>query len=217
MILGLEIGMLIAGIVALFKGKFALTRNQVVEGATARVVGFVLLLPLPLAFAVGFLIGFNEAVNGNRVQTANLQGTLTLVEVVIVVACLGLAAGITLISGQKPAEKRPLDRGRNQEDEASPVPPSPEEERLALPVAQRVEEVESPPYLTSPAQPAAADDWGWAPQPKAPPVVRKPRRSSLALLIGSVVAVGGLLLVGGVFALYYALSARRKPAPLLSP
>jgi hypothetical protein len=124
MILGLEIGMLIVGIIALARGKFSLTKKQVVEGATARVVGFVLILPLPLAFAAGFVISFGQAAQGKQVQLEDLKGTLTMVELGIVAACLIVAVAITLVSAQAPASKRPPDGGSDEADNVDTTPPS---------------------------------------------------------------------------------------------
>ena len=52
----LAIGMLIAGIVALIRGKFQLTKASVVEGVPARIIGVIFLLPLPLQKKFIFLL-----------------------------------------------------------------------------------------------------------------------------------------------------------------
>lgn len=52
MILGLEIGMLIAGILALTRGRMELTPSIVAEGVAARLLGILAMTPLPAAIIV---------------------------------------------------------------------------------------------------------------------------------------------------------------------
>ncbi len=66
MTLGLEIGLLIAGIIALVSGKSKLSKELVATGTAARIAGLVMLLPLPLAFAAGMVIRFQNASRGNN-------------------------------------------------------------------------------------------------------------------------------------------------------
>ena len=47
MILGLEIGLIIYGIIALVKGRMKFGENKVVEGLPARLLGVLALTPLP--------------------------------------------------------------------------------------------------------------------------------------------------------------------------
>jgi hypothetical protein len=103
MVFGLEIGMLIAGIITLAKGKFTLTKSRVVQGGAARLAGVVMVLPLPLAFAVGFVIGFDRGVHGKPVDLKELQGTLAVVELSIVAVCFLVALGIGLVCAQPPS------------------------------------------------------------------------------------------------------------------
>jgi hypothetical protein len=59
------LGMLIFGIIALVRGQFTLTRTKVVSGVPARIIGFILLLPLPLMLASGLLIGVFYVMRGS--------------------------------------------------------------------------------------------------------------------------------------------------------
>jgi hypothetical protein len=201
MILGLEIGMLIAGIIALVKGSLRLSGKHVVEGISARLMGLILLLPLPLAFAVGFLIGFGEGLQGKPVQAQELQGTLTGVEVIIVVVCLMGALGIGFASAQTPADQRPSPRSR--EDAA-------EEPLDVVPVGEGEAGGPSGPQITSAVPPRAADAWV-VPQRREPAEVVKPRRSATALMFGLVLVGVGLLAFGGLCAVYWALHIPNKP------
>lgn len=64
MIFGLEIAMAIAGLIALFSGRLPLTNRRFVRGVPARLLGVTALLPFPLAFAGGFVVGFNRGLQG---------------------------------------------------------------------------------------------------------------------------------------------------------
>jgi hypothetical protein len=49
----IEVGALIFGVIAVTRGEFSLTRNKVVRGVPARVVGILLILVLPVALLIG--------------------------------------------------------------------------------------------------------------------------------------------------------------------
>ncbi len=52
MILGMEIGLAIYGVLALIRGKFTVSSKKVVTGTAAYVLGLLSLCPMPLAFVV---------------------------------------------------------------------------------------------------------------------------------------------------------------------
>jgi hypothetical protein len=146
MILGLEIGMLIAGILALIKGKFTLTKNRVVEGAMARVIGLVMVLPIPLAIAAGVMVGFALTLQGKPIEEKELRTTLAIVEVVIVLACLLLAVILSLIANHSAAQKRAAADGAYDELDRGEVPPAFRDQSLdALPADERHQVVQLPP------------------------------------------------------------------------
>jgi hypothetical protein len=64
MILGAEIGMLIVGIMALVQGRLPLTKTREVRGLPARLLAIVALLPLPLSFVGGLLLGIATVAQG---------------------------------------------------------------------------------------------------------------------------------------------------------
>src|SRR5690349_8225720 len=103
MILVLEIAMLVWGIIALVKGKLKISKTKEVRGAKARLLGVVLVLPLPLAMMAGFVIGFTAARNG-AVNMDSLKWTLIGVEAGIVLTCLALAVVGGMVMGQPPVE-----------------------------------------------------------------------------------------------------------------
>jgi hypothetical protein len=57
MCLGAEIGMFILGVYWLVTGKAKVGKTQQLVGMHVRMMGFILLLALPLAFVLGILIG----------------------------------------------------------------------------------------------------------------------------------------------------------------
>jgi heme/copper-type cytochrome/quinol oxidase subunit 2 len=65
MVLGIEIAMLVMGIITLFKGQIKLSKNRLVTGLPAYIIGIILAGTVPLIMVIGFVIGFNAAMNAN--------------------------------------------------------------------------------------------------------------------------------------------------------
>ncbi len=189
MILGLEIGMLIAGLYAMVKGKINWTKSRVTEGAPARVAGVILVLPLPLALAVGLVVGVGQVARG-RGDVKDLQLTLTLTEVGIVLACLALAVVFSLAFSRpaEPEPRRPLRhpppdrrapparRPAEPEDAAEVLPAPPEEGVQVGPPARP----RKPPPREVTARPAPPAREG------ARPVARRSGVGPLPWIIGGV-------------------------------
>jgi hypothetical protein len=93
----LELVLLVLGIVVLATGKINLTRSRVVRGNNARILGVLMLLPLPVAFCIGLVVG--AMYNGRPGDFQNLFWTLNAIEggmlfaflVIFTVACVLLA------------------------------------------------------------------------------------------------------------------------------
>lgn len=100
----MEVCMLIFGIIALVRGNFTLTRNKVVTGAPARIIGVILILPLPLALLAGLLIGVYFGMQGRRPQ--DIQSIAIPVELGIILGCMLLAVVIGLATGHPPQRRR---------------------------------------------------------------------------------------------------------------
>jgi hypothetical protein len=120
MILGLEIGLLIFGLIALIRGKMTLTKTKVVEGVPARLLGLLALTPLPIAILVG--IGFVLVVApANPEKAAKIADdnklTLALVEAGIVIFITVLVFGIGAAIGKNPEEARRKKKRRRDEEE----------------------------------------------------------------------------------------------------
>ena len=102
MLLGIEIGMIGVGLYALVAGKLTLTRNRVVYGAGARLLGLICLMPFILAFCVGFVMGFHAAVGGRTVDEATLKSTLTAFGLGAIVFCALLAYSLGMLMTRSP-------------------------------------------------------------------------------------------------------------------
>ena len=92
MILGAEIGLLIYGIYSLATGKYSLNKGKVLTGGKARLLGILCMLPLPLAFIAGVLLGlFFTLVLGTAVPVwlSTVTEVLILVVVGVAVTVLG--------------------------------------------------------------------------------------------------------------------------------
>src|SRR6476646_3309732 len=85
----LALAMLIFGIITLITGKFTVTRGKTVYGAPARIVGAIMLLPLPLLLVVGVALGFGMLARG---QQLNLDDASRL-------RTLGLILGLGVVGG----------------------------------------------------------------------------------------------------------------------
>jgi hypothetical protein len=101
-----EIASLVFGIITLATGKFTLSRNKVVYGAPARVVGVLLILILPVALGIAFMIGIMLAAQGRLVDPRNPPTALFLVEPIVFVLFFGAAMIVALANARPPRPKR---------------------------------------------------------------------------------------------------------------
>ena len=105
MILVLEIVMAVMGIKALVTGKLQMTGSKVVAGGAARVLGVILLTPVPIA-AVAYIVIVFAAAPANPEQYAeDNKLMLALVEAAVVIGILILVAVLCSMLGKSPAEK----------------------------------------------------------------------------------------------------------------
>ncbi len=87
MIIGAEIGLLIYGIIALIKGQFSMGKGKKVQGSSARVLGIICMLPIPLAAIAGFIIGF---LNPDAMASGQMKWVVVCTELFILACILGL-------------------------------------------------------------------------------------------------------------------------------
>ena len=102
----MAIAMLVFGIIALVRGQFTLTRNKVVTGVPARIIGFILLLPLPLMLASGLLIGIVFGIQGKQPRMQDIQGTAVLLEIGIILGRMLIAVVIAAVTARPPKRRR---------------------------------------------------------------------------------------------------------------
>jgi hypothetical protein len=198
MLIGLEIGLLIGGLIALVTGKFKLGKDRVAVGVAAWVAGLVLMLPLPMGFAIGFAIGLQRTLQGQRFDAAQRQGTLALVEwgLVGVCALLGFAIALAARPTRQHAEA-PEEAGSGDEPEEG-ITAQPPRPRAAATVPPR-----------GPRRPS-----------------ERPRRAAPSGLgvvwwvVGGCASVFLLLVVAGGLVLSWALSVvpvQQAPGPAAGP
>lgn len=96
----LEIAMAVWGVIVLFTGRLKVSSSKVVQGTPARLLGLLMLAPLPLAFLAGIAIGVWAAANGRNVD--DIRGPLLLAEVAIVVVTAIAVFSIAHAIGKPP-------------------------------------------------------------------------------------------------------------------
>ncbi len=91
LMLVLQIGMLVMGLIALFSGKLSLTKAMTLKGAAARLAGLIMIAPLPINLGVGFVVGLTVASQGRQFNFQEWQMTFILLEVGVTLGCLLIA------------------------------------------------------------------------------------------------------------------------------
>ncbi len=115
----LYIGMAIFGIIALVRGKLPLTRNKIVVGIPARLLGALALTPFPLALAAVtlFMVAKGGLDNPEQFQREH-GGTTTAIQLACAFGVLILIFVIGFVVAVNPAEAKRRERGdRYEEDE----------------------------------------------------------------------------------------------------
>jgi uncharacterized protein len=97
----LEIGLLLVGLIILVQGKLSLTKNRVVEGTTARWVGLLLVLVSPVAYLFGYVFG--KTLRG-PVDLGEAKLILTVMELCIVITLVGMAGAMAWTSSRLVSE-----------------------------------------------------------------------------------------------------------------
>jgi hypothetical protein len=99
----LDIVLLVLGILAVAKGKFSLSGSRVVEGVPARLVGVLLILPLPASIAIGLLYSEPKSAQGDPFDLLE-DGIFTLIQLGILVVTL-LLAGVVCLTCSRPRKR----------------------------------------------------------------------------------------------------------------
>jgi hypothetical protein len=113
-----DIIMLIFGIIALVRGKFLLTRAKEVRGVPARIIGIVLMIPLPLSFVAGLALGAMMASQGKSVDDLRLAGSI--LGVTITGLCFVSAIAIAVATARPIVKAPAAARGNASVDEELP-------------------------------------------------------------------------------------------------
>jgi WD40 repeat protein len=175
MVLGLEIGLLIAGLYALITGRLKLSKNRITTGASARFAGILFLLPLPLAFGVLMILAMDRAAHGKPLDSTDWQLTSSLIELGICIVCALLGFGIALATSTRIDASEP--RRPKSDKRSSSTPASAEEEPAwVLPTAGPVDAIQSEPLSSRPParMPARAARPGLAKRPQPAPSSSSP-------------------------------------------
>jgi ABC-type Na+ efflux pump permease subunit len=98
MLFGLEIAMLVIGVITLFRGQISLSKTRHVTGRPARLAGLIFALPLPLAYVVGAIFGYVAASSQRDAQS--MIGTIALIEWGLVIGAIIL--GLLVLNSAKP-------------------------------------------------------------------------------------------------------------------
>ena len=99
---------IIFGIVILVKGQVMLTYNRKVYGVPARIIGVILLLPLPLTLFSWMLLGAFSAALDKPIDEEKI-GNAVIISVVAIIALCLLAVIVIAIVYSEPIRKRRVD------------------------------------------------------------------------------------------------------------
>lgn len=216
----LQIGLFIAGISILIKGKFEFSGKEV-SGVPAYLIGALLLLPLPVAFAMGLIVGFLAETTGSTRELMDSGWFLPVAELAI----LGVFGFPALIIALLSAKERPRRRRRDRYDYEDRSPQSydreygygnPSSQPYGYPGQTHGNPSDAYPYQQDstdfrPDSPPPPSGPGPAPYQDEPPTDDNPRRnfskrnsSSVwwLVILGVIVGFAGVLACG-VAAFYF--------------
>jgi hypothetical protein len=129
LVIGLGVGMIIAGIMAIIRGRLQLTQTKAVQGIPARLLGIALLAPLPVGFLVA-LVYTIMSVDPNRPDEADRWAKDNEMTLNLIVAGVEIGLGLLIIVIAaflaKPLPKkgaRSFRRGQDDYDDYEDAPP----------------------------------------------------------------------------------------------
>lgn len=135
MILGLEIGMLIAGLLAVVRGRMELTPTIVAEGVAARLLGVLAMTPIPAAVVV---IGAYTVANCTGKTQAQIEAWAEKerTNLVVIEACVVVGIGLLVVGGIAVLGGDPAERAAPEDRDGEPPAFAPRDARSARPVAR---------------------------------------------------------------------------------
>ena len=101
--LGIEVGLVIVGVLALTRRRLPVTRTKVVLGTPARLLGLVALTPLPLAVLAGVLCAMSEN-STEPTPPARIIWLLMGIELGISLCVAGIVFGVGALVAVRPNE-----------------------------------------------------------------------------------------------------------------
>jgi hypothetical protein len=96
----------IFGLIIVIKGQVMLTYTKEVRGIPARLIGILLLLPLPLELLAGLLLGTFYVAQGRTINRSDIQGISAILGVVIIAFCVLSAIAIAAVYAQPISKRR---------------------------------------------------------------------------------------------------------------
>lgn len=111
----IALGMLVCGIIILIKGTVAVSSKKELRRPGSIIVGLIMVLPFPVSFGIGFLMGWDAAQNGKNLD--DLQQDALLLDLAVVFGGALLAGLMALILAQPKRAKRRRDDQDDYEDE----------------------------------------------------------------------------------------------------
>lgn len=111
-----EILMLIFGIIALIRGRFLLTRAKEVRGWPARIIGVLLIMPFPMSFIAGMVLGAVFMALGKSIDGQEFKSAAMILGFATVALCFFSAIGVAFFLAEPIRKERPP-----QEDLAIPA------------------------------------------------------------------------------------------------
>lgn len=101
--------MFIFGMIALIRSHFLLTRVKEVRGWPARIIGVLLIMPFPLSFLVGIVLGVILVATGKDTKDQTITPIINIIEIAIVALCFFAAIGVAVFFAEPIRRKRPQD------------------------------------------------------------------------------------------------------------
>jgi hypothetical protein len=100
------IGMLVMGIYTLVTGKIKLSARKIVEGGMARLIGLILMVPLPLTLGIGLILGIAAAAQNPQNPQAHIPAWAAFIGIGSAAIC-AITAILIAVATAKPVVKEP--------------------------------------------------------------------------------------------------------------
>jgi hypothetical protein len=99
-----QIALLVWGIIVMVRGQIAFSNTKVVRGGSARLVGALIILPLPLSVAIVFAYGMYLGVKEQEIEIRHIEWVGMVIQLCVYGVCLLSAIVLDLLLA-KPRKK----------------------------------------------------------------------------------------------------------------